>query len=157
MPYTKVLSNNLFIYIDFYLAAVIKSLDQFLFFIKTIILQQLTCFIFRFASPQVVKQFSLLVETYATNSKLTNMAVFTMLCHICVECKKMESLYNPTLLRALGEHLSVYNCLEMFAILKINILWNFLMLYVCLRLRTRAVPLTTCPTFGVVRSRNQKS
>ena len=85
------------------------------------------------------------------------MAVFTMLCHICVECKKMESLYNPMLLRALGEHLSVYSRLEMFAILKINIIESFLMLYVCLCLRTRAVPLTTRPTFGVISSGNQKS
>jgi len=56
----------------------------------------------QFASPQVIGQYSLLVQSYATNSGLTNMAVFTMLSHVCVECEKMESLYSPELLRALG-------------------------------------------------------
>lgn len=60
------------------------------------------CFLHRFATPQLIERYTQLVETYTTNSNQTNIAVFTMLCHICVDCDRIDLLYTPSLLKLFG-------------------------------------------------------
>ncbi|XP_067948412.1 uncharacterized protein [Watersipora subatra] len=55
-----------------------------------------------FATPQLIERYTQLVETYTTNSNQTNIAVFTMLCHICVDCDRIDLLYTPSLLKLFG-------------------------------------------------------
>lgn len=55
----------------------------------------------RFANKGIIQQYTLLVNTYSTNNDETNLAVFTMLSHICIECERRDLLYTPILLRQL--------------------------------------------------------
>jgi len=43
-----------------------------------------------------------LIETYETNSHQTNIAVFTTLSHVCLDCNSVSSLYQPQILKSLG-------------------------------------------------------
>lgn len=61
--------------------------------------RNITFYKYRFASPQVMYQYGLLLEDYMENGEFVNDCIFTMMHHVGGELNSLICLFQPNILK----------------------------------------------------------